>query len=61
MFCSGGHGLWATLSKTSGVVQCFPAVGGDPLMSHEINLVGFEKSCKNEVEDEIPEAPWGQR
>lgn len=29
-------------------------------MSHEMNLVDFEKPCKNEVEGKVSEASWGK-
>lgn len=38
----------------------FQTMGGDPLMSHEINLVDFEKPFKNEIEETISEASWSK-
>lgn len=29
-------------------------------MSHEINLVEFEKPFKNEIEEKIPEVSWSK-
>lgn len=62
MFCSEGGGLRATVSKTHGVGQHFPNVGGHPFTSHEINLVDVEKPFKkwNRREETRSEGPWGE-